>query len=55
MTILVGDDAIRFRNQVRYGRPKRAAVEGVRRGLKMAEEMATTGRVKLRLGEGYDG
>lgn len=46
---LTGEDAKKFNNQVTYGRPKRAAHESVREGVKMSKELAATGVVKLRL------
>jgi hypothetical protein len=52
MTVLTGADAKKFRNQVRYGRPKRAAVEAAHRGVAMAKELAETGRVQIRLSDG---
>ena len=42
---LSGEDAVKFRNQVRYGRPSKAAKETASRGRQMAEEFARDGFV----------
>lgn len=42
---LSGEDAVKFRNQVRYGRPSKAAKETANRGRQMAEAFARDGFV----------
>jgi len=44
---LTEEDAAKFTRQVRYGRPKAAAVESVKRGIKLARELSENGRVKV--------
>jgi hypothetical protein len=43
--VLTGDDAEIFRNQVVYGRPKRAAVETVKRGQTIASALKKDGAI----------
>jgi hypothetical protein len=45
--VLSGDDAAKFRSQVRYGRPSKAAKEAVARGRAAAEELRKNGYVKF--------
>jgi hypothetical protein len=42
---LTGEDAAKFRNQVRYGRPSKAAKDTANNGRKMAEAFARDGFV----------
>jgi hypothetical protein len=42
-------DAEKFKDQVRYGRPKAAAVEGVQRGVELSRAVKNTGKVRLTL------
>lgn len=44
---LSGEDAKKFSNQVRYGRPKKEAVAAYRRGQEKAREFSETGVVKF--------
>lgn len=44
---LTGSEADKFRNQVRYGRPKQAAVESAVRGDSLRLELAEKGRVVI--------
>lgn len=52
MTVLTGECARKFERQVRYGRPKKAAIAAVRRGVALACELAAHGRIRLTLREG---
>jgi hypothetical protein len=45
---LTGDDAKKFRQQVTYGRPKKAAKETYARGSKLAKKFAKDGYVILK-------
>jgi hypothetical protein len=45
--VLTGDEAKKFRNQVRYGRPNQAAKDAVRRGMAMAEQLRANGYIKV--------
>lgn len=45
---LTDRDAEKFLRQVRYGRPKAAAVEGVKRGVEMSQAFRDAGFVKIR-------
>lgn len=45
---LSGDDAKKFRQQVDYGRPKKAAKVAYARGSKLAEKFAQQGYVVLK-------
>jgi hypothetical protein len=45
--VLSGEDAVKFRNQVRYGRPNQAAKDAVARGLVIAEQLRTFGYAKI--------
>lgn len=47
--ILTGKDAEKFVNQVRYGRPKKAASETIQRGSELAKELLSSGKVTLTL------
>ncbi len=42
---LSGSEAKKFQDQVRYGRPKKAASESVRRGRALRAKMSATGEV----------
>jgi len=46
---LTGQDAKKFRDQVRYGRPKPAAVASVKRGMKLSRSLVKKGSVKFTL------
>lgn len=46
---LTKEDAQKFKSQVTYGRPKAAAVETVKRGLKLAEQFENTGKVSFKI------
>lgn len=44
-------DAEKFKNQVKYGKPKQAAIENVKRGVSLSNELvAKGGRIKVSLG-----
>ncbi len=45
---LSGKEAEKFRHQVTYGRPKKAAIESAKKGDKMRIEFEKTGRVIVR-------
>lgn len=45
---LSGKEAEKFRRQVTYGRPKKAAIESAKKGDKMHAEFERTGRVVVR-------
>ena len=49
--VLTDADAKKFRNQVTYGRPKKAASEGVAAGLKLNIELQAKGFITFRLKE----
>jgi hypothetical protein len=40
---LTDEDAAKFENQVRYGRPKAAAIESVKRGIKLSDQFQKAG------------
>ena len=42
---LTGEDAKKFRNQVTHGKPKKAAVQSVRRGVALSREFEKHGKV----------
>lgn len=42
-------DAAKFKNQVTYGRPKKAAVAAVAEGMKLSAEMGRDGAIKIKL------
>jgi len=42
---LSGDDAKKFKNQVIYGKPKKAAVESVKRGVALSREFEKNGKI----------
>lgn len=42
-------DAAKFRNQVTYGRPKKAATEAVAEGVKLSAQMHRDGTIKIKL------
>ena len=44
---LTGEDAKKFVNQVKFGRPSKAAIEGVRRGDELLKEYKEKGYVKV--------
>lgn len=46
---LTGRDAKKFRNQVVYGKPKAAAKESVKRGVKLSRTLHKSGQVKVTL------
>ncbi|MBR9652319.1 hypothetical protein [Thalassovita aquimarina] len=46
---LTGDDAAKFKRQVKYGRPSEAAKQSVKSGLALAREMKAKGNVTLKL------
>jgi len=51
--VLTGVDAEKFRSQVKFGRPKKAAVQSMERGLKLLREFEeNNGSVKLTLRRG---
>jgi len=41
-------DAEKFTNQVKYGRPKKAAVKSVKKGVAMSRAFAKDGRIEIR-------
>ena len=45
---LSGKSAEKFARQVKYGRPKEAALDSFRRGQSMADEFTATGKVIIR-------
>jgi hypothetical protein len=46
-------DATKFQNQVTFGKPKRAALEGVKRGVELAQALRDNGgRITLTLKRG---
>jgi len=47
--VLTKDDAKKFKSQVTYGRPSPAAVASVKRGLKLASEFDSTGKVSFKI------
>lgn len=48
---LSGKDAKKFRRQVTYGRPSAAAIESVKRGVKLANTYHKRGKLDIRLKE----
>ena len=44
-----GEDAKKFRDQVSFGRPKAAAIEGVREGVKLAQSLSACGKLTVTL------
>lgn len=40
---LTKSDAVKFENQVTFGKPKAAAVENVKRGVEMSRQLQTNG------------
>lgn len=44
---LTGDDAQKFKKQVSHGQPKKAAVETLKRGVKLSREFQQKGRIVL--------
>lgn len=46
---LTGADAVKFKNQVTYGRPKAAAKESVARGVALSEALSRDGVISLKL------
>jgi hypothetical protein len=42
-------DAVKFKNQVTYGRPKKAAATAVAEGLKLSEQIRREGAIKIKL------
>lgn len=43
--VLTDADAKKFKNQVTYGKPKKAALEGVLAGLELNKELQTKGSI----------
>lgn len=48
---LTAGDAEKFKNQVTYGRPKTAAVESVRRGVKLNDAYKKSGKIVFKVKE----
>jgi len=48
---LTDRDARKFENQVTYGKPSKAAVESVKRGVALSREFKKTGHLEIRLGK----
>ena len=48
---LTDGDADKFTRQVRYGKPKAAAVEGVRQGVSLTRDLQKDGAVRIWLKE----
>jgi len=46
---LTESDALKFRNQVTYGRPKAAAKVAVAKGVELSRSLGQTGTIKLQL------
>lgn len=46
---LTGEDAKKFKNQVVYGKPKKEAVEAVKRGVALSRAFKQSGSVTLDL------
>lgn len=46
---LTGADAKKFRNQVTYGRPNKAAKAAVQEGVKLSKQLAENGSLSLKL------
>ena len=44
---LTGEDAKKFKNQVKYGKPKKAAIESIKRGVVLSRKLEKNGRVVL--------
>lgn len=42
---LTGEDAKQFKRQVRYGKPKKAAVAAVKRGVALSHQFAKQGKI----------
>ncbi len=53
--ILTGEDAAKFRRQITYGRPSKAARASVERGIKLARQLAVAGSLGLDLRDGGSG
>ena len=49
--VLTDADAKKFKNQITYGKPKKAAAEGVSAGLKLNKELQANGSITFRLRE----
>ncbi len=49
--VLTEADAVKFKAQVRYGRPKAAAQRSVNEGIKLSDSLTKQGSLKLRLKE----
>jgi len=48
--ILTDRDGDKFLSQVKYGRPKKAAVESVKRGVELSRQfMAANGKLKIKI------
>ena len=53
---LTGADAKKFRDQVTYGKPRKAAVESVARGVELSRQMEQSGgklTIKLKRGDRF--
>ena len=46
---LTDEDATKFQNQVTYGKPKAAAVESVRRGIKLSRDYQKKGSLTIKI------
>jgi hypothetical protein len=46
---LTDKDAEKFERQVRYGKPKAAAIEGVKRGVDLSRKFNTNGKLTFTL------
>jgi UDP-N-acetylmuramoylalanine-D-glutamate ligase len=44
---LTGEDARKFKRQISHGKPKKAAVETVKRGVALARDFESRGRLTL--------
>ena len=52
---LTGDDAIKFINQVTYGKPKNAAAKSVAQGVLLSRQMQQNGgKITIELKHGHD-
>lgn len=44
---LTDEDAVKFKNQVVYGKPRSTAVESVKRGIRLSRQYKERGKVEL--------
>jgi hypothetical protein len=44
---LTGEDARKFRAQVKFGRPKNTAIEAAKRGVELARELSKNGSIRF--------